>query len=83
VVFFAALFPQFIDPAAPIMPQLLILGITYLLVDGVILLCWGALGIRAASALKARSMIVVNRICGGLMLAAAGLLGSKDFQAER
>ncbi|WP_259400307.1 LysE family translocator [Roseovarius sp. SCSIO 43702] len=38
VVFFAALFPQFIDPAAPIWPQLLILGGTYLVVDGAILI---------------------------------------------
>ena len=33
VMFFAALFPQFIDPAAPTLPQLAILGGTYLLVD--------------------------------------------------
>ena len=38
VVFFGALFPQFIDPASPVMPQLLILGVTYLVVDGAILL---------------------------------------------
>ena len=46
VVFFGALFPQFIDPGAPVLPQLLILGVTYLAVDGAILLLWGWLGIR-------------------------------------
>jgi threonine/homoserine/homoserine lactone efflux protein len=38
VVFFGALFPQFINPAMPVLPQLFILGITYLVVDGAILL---------------------------------------------
>ena len=41
-MFFAALFPQFIDPAAPTLPQLGILGGTYLLVDCLILLAWGS-----------------------------------------
>ena len=41
VVFFGALFPQFIDPMMPVLPQLLILGLTYLVVDGAILLLWG------------------------------------------
>jgi len=82
IVFFAALFPQFIDPAAPILPQLLILGITYILIDGAILLCWGTLGTKAATALKMHSLAKVNKVCGGLMIAAAGLLAVKDFQAD-
>ena len=44
VVFFGALFPQFIDPGAPILPQLLVLGGTYLVVDGGILIIWAAVG---------------------------------------
>lgn len=83
VVFFGALFPQFIDPALPILPQLLILGVTYLVVDGAILLLWGWLGVRAATALKRFSFGLVNKVCGGLMIAAAGLLASKDFQPQR
>lgn len=83
VVFFAALFPQFIDPLQPVLPQLLILGATYLLVDGAILLLWGWLGVRAASALKRFSFGLINKICGGLMIAAAALLASRDFQPQR
>ncbi|MEM9343228.1 MAG: LysE family translocator [Pseudomonadota bacterium] len=82
VVFFGALFPQFIDPALPVMPQLLILGATYLVVDGVILLIWGWLGDRAASALKRQSFRLINKVCGGLMVAAAALLASKDFEPQ-
>lgn len=83
VVFFGALFPQFIDPMMPVLPQLLILGLTYLVVDGAILLLWGWLGLRAAAALRRFSFGLVNKICGTLMIAAAMLLASKDFEPER
>lgn len=83
VVFFGALFPQFIDPALPVAPQLLILGVTYLLVDGVILLLWGWLATRAARALRQAPMRTINRICGGLMVAAAALLAGKDLEPQR
>ena len=83
VVFFGALFPQFIDPGAPILPQLFILGLTYIVVDGAILLLWGWAGIRAATVLQRFTFGVVNKICGSLMIAAAALLGSKDFQPQR
>lgn len=83
VVFFAALFPHFIDPAFAILPQLLILGTTYLLVDGLILLLWGWMGLRAATVLKRVSFAWINRICGVLMIVAAGLLAAKDFQPQR
>jgi threonine/homoserine/homoserine lactone efflux protein len=83
VVFFGALFPQFINPAMPVLPQLFILGITYLVVDGAILLLWGWLGVRAATALRRFSFGLVNKICGALMIGAAALLASKDFQPEK
>lgn len=83
VVFFGALFPQFINTALPVFPQLFILGATYIVVDGAILLLWGWLGIRAATALKQFSFGMVNKVCGGLMIAAAALLASKDFQPEQ
>ncbi len=82
VVFFAALFPQFIDPSAAVLPQLLILGVTYLIVDGVILLAWGWMAERASVVLTRHSGGMINRICGGLMIAAAVLLGSKDLHPE-
>ncbi len=83
VVFFGALFPQFIDPSIPVLPQLLILGVTYLLVDGALLILWGWLGLRAASALRQYSFGLVNKVCGALMIAAAALLASKDFQPAK
>lgn len=83
VVFFAALFPQFLDPAAPILPQLLILGVTYLIVDGVLLVVWGWLGIRAARGIARVSSRLINKVCGALMIGAAGLLAMKDFDPQR
>lgn len=82
VVFFGALFPQFIDPTAPILPQLLILGATYLFVDFVTLIAWGWVAERALGRIKALQGVWLNRISGGLMLAAAVLLGLRDLAVE-
>ena len=83
VVFFAALFPQFIDTAAAVLPQLAILGATYLLVDGVTLVLWGWAGARVAQRLTRTSMTGLNRISGGLMIGAAALLGFRDIAPEQ
>ncbi|MEM6888934.1 MAG: LysE family translocator [Pseudomonadota bacterium] len=79
VVFFGALFPQFLDPSAAIWPQLLILGLSYLLVDGLILVLWGWLAVSSIGRLKGVGTPVLNRISGGLMVAAAALLASRDL----
>ena len=79
VVFFGALFPQFIDPAQAILPQLLILGVTYLLVDGILLVAWGWTAARTIGQAKRLSSNWINKVSGLLMIAAAVLLGSKDL----
>ncbi|MEO1200570.1 MAG: LysE family translocator [Pseudomonadota bacterium] len=83
VVFFAALFPQFIDVSQPVAPQLLILGITYLVVDGVLLVAWGFAATRALARLQALGGVWLNRLCGGLMVCAAVLLASKDMAVDK
>jgi homoserine/homoserine lactone efflux protein len=82
VIFFGALFPQFIDPGSPVLPQLLILGFTYLAVDGALLTAWGWLGIRATAGVTHLSPGLLNKVCGTLMLGAAGLLALKDFETQ-
>lgn len=74
VMFFAALFPQFIDPSSPIWPQLLILGGTYLIVDGAILVLWGLFAVRAYERFRGLAVGWVNRVSGTLMMIAAVLL---------
>ena len=81
VVFFAALFPQFIDPALAIWPQLLILGVTYLVIDGAILVLMGLGAARLLTGLKGKDRLI-NRLAGAMMVTAAALLGSKDIQAR-
>jgi len=81
VFFFAALFPQFIDANFAIWPQLSILGATYLVVDGLILLAFamGAERILGHLRHKARAL---NRAAGLMMMTAAALLGLKDVEAR-
>lgn len=77
VFFFAALFPQFIDTGSPIWPQLLILGATYLVIDGILLLVWGLLAERFLGFLK-QSGRTLNRASGAMMMTAAALLALRD-----
>ncbi|QFT97519.1 Homoserine/homoserine lactone efflux protein [Roseovarius sp. THAF8] len=79
VVFFGALFPQFIDAGAPILPQLLVLGVTYLVVDGLVLLLWGWAATRTLGRVKSLTGLWINRVSGALMVGAAALLGLKDL----
>lgn len=51
VIFFAALFPQFIDPAEHVAMQVAVLGLTYLVIDGAILLAMGASAARLVAML--------------------------------
>jgi threonine/homoserine/homoserine lactone efflux protein len=83
VLFFGALFPQFLDPTNLILPQLLALGATYLVVDGAILLAWGWTATRTLGRLKGFSGAWLNRVCGALMIAAAALLAGKDLATVR
>jgi threonine/homoserine/homoserine lactone efflux protein len=77
LLFFGALFPQFINPAAPQMPQFLVLGLTFVFFE----LTW--LTIYALSAAKAKRWLqqprrarLFNRATGVVFLVAAGLLAS-------
>ncbi len=83
VVFFGALFPQFIDPAVPVWPQLLLLGVTYLVVDGMILLAWAAAAVATLGRVRSLTGVWLNRVSGALMIGAAGLLASKDLSEAR
>lgn len=82
VVFFGALFPQFIDTSAPVLPQLLILGVTYLIVDGLILVLWGWAAVRTVGRVRNLTGLWINRVSGALMIGAALLLGLKDISRD-
>ncbi len=77
LLFFGALFPQFIVPNAPQLPQFLVLGATFIFFE----LSW--LTLYALSASKAKQWLqqprratLFNRATGVVFLVAAGLLAS-------
>lgn len=75
ILFFAAFFPQFLNPAAPFAPQFAVLALTFMACEfSVLSAC--ALGVsRIAPLLRsARPVRWVNRICGGLFTLMGGLL---------
>ncbi len=75
VLFFAAFFPQFLDPAVPMLPQFAILALTFVACELTVLtLC--ALGVGRLLPLRRRASVVrwINRACGGLFAVLGGLL---------
>ena len=75
VLFFAAFFPQFMNPAAPMAPQFAVLALTFVAFEFTVLtLC--ALGVARVMPLLGASGPVrwINRICGGLFALMGGLL---------
>ncbi|MBN1279135.1 MAG: LysE family translocator [Chlorobiaceae bacterium] len=73
-LFFLAFLPQFADPSrGPVVPQLLLLGMMFILAT---LLVFGMLGVVAGGAgvrlrRSERAQIVINRIAGGVFAALA------------
>ncbi len=77
LLFFGALFPQFINPSAPQLPQFLVLGATFVFFEAL----W--MTIYALSAAKAKRWLqqprratLFNRATGIVFLVAAGFLAS-------
>lgn len=82
VVFFAALFPQFITSEAAFWPQFLILSATYIVMDGLFLSAYG-LGSRwVVKRFKGSARVWIERIGGGFMIGAALLLGLKSISRQ-
>ncbi|WP_425081508.1 LysE family translocator [Ruegeria arenilitoris] len=80
VVFFAALFPLFIDGALPFWPQFAILSATYLTIDGLFLTAYGGSASWLAMRLKGSARLWLDRAGGGFMIVAALLLGLKSLR---
>lgn len=77
LLFFGALFPQFIEPSAPQAAQFVILGVTFIFFE----LFW--LSIYASTAARARHWLqkprratLFNRVTGAVFLLAAGVLAT-------
>jgi threonine/homoserine/homoserine lactone efflux protein len=82
LLFFGALFPQFINPAAPQLPQFLILGATFIGFELFWLFTYSHGAARARNWLqKPRRARLFNRATGCVFLAAAGMVASTNRNA--
>ncbi|MET0899137.1 MAG: LysE family transporter [Mycobacterium sp.] len=75
LVFLLAVVPQFVTPAAPLLPQYVVIGATMVAVDLVVMGGYAGLAARLLRFLSTpRQQIAVNRVFSGLFAAAAVVL---------
>ncbi|HDM8160373.1 TPA: LysE family translocator [Vibrio harveyi] len=79
VIFFAALFPQFISQDSSLLVQFVILSSTYLIMDGVFLCCYGKFAESIVSRLRDNMKLHLDRVSGIFLIIAAALLGHKEL----
>ena len=75
VVFFAALFPQFLDPGHALLPQIGTLGVSYIVIDGCFLAAYGKGASWIAEKLHGQHKALLDRAAGASLIIAALLLG--------
>lgn len=69
IVFIAAFFPLFIDQSLPFAPQVIVLGLTYLVMDGICLLTYVHFAARLKKYLEDQEKVSLqNKIIGGLLV---------------
>ena len=78
VVFFAALFPQFLDPGRPLAAQIAVLGLSYIVIDGAFLAVYGKGASWLAQRLAGNRVVWLHRISGISLIGAAILLGLRS-----
>lgn len=83
VVFFAALFPQFISADRPFAAQFFLLSATYIVIDGAFLASYGAGAGWLAQRLKGKAAAMLDRIGGTFLIGAAVMLGLKTLRDTR
>ncbi len=77
IVFFAALFPLFIDQNLVFIPQVVILGITYLAIDGICLLTYVTFASKLRKYLENKEKIhLQNKIIGTLLILSGLMLST-------
>src|SRR5690242_6906640 len=74
LVFYLAVLPQFVAPTAPLPPQYLVIGLTFITTDIVVMSVYAGLATRLLKALSARRQRLLNRCFSGLFATAAVVL---------
>jgi homoserine/homoserine lactone efflux protein len=76
-IFMMAVMPQFLDPSKPLLLQYLIIGTTLCFTDAVVMAGYTGFAAKVLSLFKTEAqMKTLNRIFGGLFVAAAGALAT-------
>lgn len=73
IVFFTAFFPQFLNPAHPLLPQLAIMCPTMSVLDFFWVMMYGLSARRAAGAIAGHPLLI-NRMGGSVLMGAAAIL---------
>mgnify|MGYP000179515855 CR=1 FL=1 len=77
ILFFTALFPQFIDPNASLMSQYMVFAITFAVMELSWLLMYAYLGAKSSNWLFAKGRAkIFNRVTGGVFIGAGALLST-------
>ena len=75
IILFAAIFPQFIDPAQPAVRQFVVLGAVYLAAEFVSTAVYAAGGRQIRRFIRtSRGVVRLNKATGGFFMGAGGLL---------
>jgi len=78
IVFFAALFPQFLNPHRSLAAQMAILGASYIVIDGCVLAFYGKGASWISQKIRRSHDHWVERAAGASLVAAAVLLGLRS-----
>jgi threonine/homoserine/homoserine lactone efflux protein len=73
-LFVSAFLPQFIAPTQPQLMQYVVLAVVFAALDFLVMFVYAYAGARATRLLHSRGARWLDRVCGGLMVAAAGSL---------
>ncbi|SBS62567.1 LysE family translocator [Vibrio atlanticus] len=77
ILFFTALFPQFIDPSIALFPQFVVFALTFVVMELSWLLVYAYLGAKSSNWLFAKGRAkVFNRVTGGVFIGAGALLST-------
>lgn len=74
IVFFAALFPLFINGSLPFLPQILILSITFLILDGMSLMIYTRFATKLKDYLENKEKVHLQNKIVGTLLILSGLM---------
>jgi threonine/homoserine/homoserine lactone efflux protein len=71
LVYFTAILPQFIDPAHAVAPQVTLLAVSSFVIESAVLSSYAVLSGRVGQAAAPRFHALLERVGGGLLIAAA------------